>query len=304
MPGLPGGVVAPEIRPFLVYLATERGLAENSLLAYRRDLTDMLVYLTPRGKTLRSADALDFRDYLQDQTRAGQATKTVARRIAAIRAFCRYLTIEGVDKSRDIETLDRPKPAHDLPKVLNRTQVERLIAAPDTNHEFFDRDVAIIELLYASGLRASEVCDVKLNDLNLSVGAVRVIGKGSKERVVPMGRAAQEAIARYLVRTRPKLEAGKGQGKDRLFLSKSGKPLERVALWQIIKRAASRSGVINEVHPHVLRHCFASHLVEGGADLRVVQELLGHADIATTQIYTHVDGRRLKRVHQQYHPRK
>lgn len=299
VPGLGSGTVPPEVAPFLVYLATERGLAENSLAAYRRDLTDLYAYLSGRGKTLRSADSIDFREYLQDQTRAGQSTKTVARRIAAIRAYVKYLAVEGIDKSKDIELLDRPKPSRDLPKLLSRAQIEKLLASPAPG-VFYDRDVAILELLYASGLRASEICELALRDTNLTVGAVRVIGKGRKERIVPMGKLAIAALGRYLATTRPRLD--KGWGKDRVFLSRTGRPLERVALWQIISRAAKASGILNEVHPHVLRHCFASHLVEGGADLRVVQELLGHADIATTQVYTHVDGRRLKRMHYEHHP--
>lgn len=295
-------MVPSEIRSFLSYLATERGLARNSLEAYRRDLTDLLVYLEPRGLSIRQASALDYREYLQEQSRAGQSTATVTRRLAAIRAYCKYLAIEGIDKANDLQQLDRPKPEHRIPKVLTRSQLQRLLAAPDPNDLFFHRDLALLEFLYASGLRATEICTLKLQDVNLMAGAVRVIGKGSKERIVPVGQAAREAIEAYIVRTRPRLL--KTPHEQTLFLSRSGRPLERVALWQIIKRAAARCGVLKEVHPHVLRHCFASHLVEGGADLRIVQELLGHSDVTTTQIYTHVDARRLKRVHAAYHPRK
>ena len=313
VPGVAGGdgarvdrgerEVSGELRGFLAYLATERGLAENSLHAYRRDLTDLSGFLAARGKTITSADGLDYREYLQDQSRGGQSTRTVARRVAAIRAFGKYLAVEGVDKKKDLDQLDRPKPEQSLPKVLNRSQVEKLLAAPPETDELRFRDVALLELLYASGLRATEICELTLGHVNMTAGAVRVMGKGGKERVVPMGEMAKDALRRYLGGTRGKLEGGKGWGRERVFLSRSGKPLERVALWQIVKRAAKRSGVINEIHPHVLRHCFASHLVEGGADLRVVQELLGHSDIATTQVYTHVDKRRLKALHRQHHPR-
>lgn len=301
--GGPGEELPGELRGFLAYLATERGLAENSLLAYRRDLVDLTRFVKARGKTITSADGLDYREYLQEQSRGGQSTRTVARRLAAIRAFGKYLAIEGVDKKKDMDQLDRPKPERSLPKVMSRSQMERLLAAPPLTDELRDRDVALLELLYASGLRATEICELTLGHVNHTAGAVRVLGKGGKERVVPMGAIAREAMQRYLGSTRAKLEGGKGWGKERVFLSRSGKPLERVALWQIVKRAAERSGLLNEIHPHVLRHCFASHLVEGGADLRVVQELLGHADIATTQIYTHVDARRLKATHGKYHPR-
>lgn len=295
---------AAEIRPFLAYLATERGLAGNTLDAYRRDLTDLAAFVAPRGKTIATADALDYREYLQSQSRAGQTTRTVARRLAAIRAYCKYLAVEGIDKKADLDQLDRPKPERSLPQVMSRSQVERLLAAPDPESPLRDRDVALLELLYASGLRATEICQLTLNHLNFSVGAVRVLGKGNKERVVPMGHAAREALTRYLAATRPVLLAKGNESSDLVFLSHTGKPLERVALWQIVKRAADHAGLLREVHPHVLRHCFASHLVEGGADLRVVQELLGHSDVSTTQIYTHVDARRLKKVHTQFHPRK
>ena len=299
----PPATGSAEIRPFLAYLATERGLAGNTLEAYRRDLTDLAAFAAHRGKTLASADALDYREYLQAQSRAGRSTRTVARRLAAIRAFCKYLAVEGIDKQRDLDQLDRPKPERSLPKVLSQSQVQRLLAAPDPSSPLRDRDVALLELLYASGLRATEICQLTLSHLSLSAGAVRVLGKGHKERVVPMGHAARLALQSYLTHTRPELLAKTDTPSDRVFLSHTGRPLERVALWQIVKRAADRSGLLREVHPHVLRHCFASHLVEGGADLRVVQELLGHADVATTQIYTHVDARRLKKVHARFHPR-
>jgi integrase/recombinase XerD len=164
----------------------------------------------------------------------------------------------------------------------------------------FTRDVAILELLYASGLRASELCDLKVRDVNFQVGCVRVLGKGMKERIVPVGRAAAEAIQRYLGECRPKLDAAKS---DRMFLSRTGRPMERIGLWMLVERYGRRSGLLKSISPHVLRHCFATHLLAGGADLRVVQELLGHSDISTTQIYTHVDSSRLKSVHSKFHPR-
>jgi integrase/recombinase XerD len=295
--------VLPEVHSFLLYLASERGLAVNSIHAYRRDLEDMEDHFRSTvagGRSLTSADVHDFRLYLQNQTRKGQSTKTVARRLAAIRVFLRFLEGEGHDRSDALAQLERPKPERDLPKILSRAQVNQLIATPDPKSMLFARDVAILELLYASGLRASELCDLKTRDLNLDVGAVRVFGKGSKERVVPVGRAACEAIARYASDCRPKLER---LPREQLFLSRTGKPLERVALWMLVERYARKSGLLKKVGPHVLRHCFATHLIGGGADLRIVQELLGHSDIATTQIYTHVDQDRLKSVHKQFHPR-
>ena len=291
----------PEIRSFLVYLATERGLAQNTLDAYRRDLESLHAYLSERRSSLTTAGADELRTYLQEQTRSKKTTKTVARRLAAIKSFLRFRMSEGDDVAEIIAQLERPKPERDLPTTLSRAQVEQLISAPNPKDRLFSRDVAILELLYASGLRATELCELKLRDLNLQVGAVRVFGKGSKERIVPVGRAAIEAITRYLTECRPNLD--KTNTSERLFLSRSGKSLERVGLWMLVERYGRKSGLLKQVHPHVLRHCFATHLLSGGADLRVVQELLGHSDISTTQIYTHVDQDRLKSVHKQYHPR-
>ena len=282
------------------HLAHERGLAVNTLEAYRRDLTDCDRHLAGLGRTLLTATADDFRDYLREQTRAGQSTRTVARRLAAIRCFLKYLLVDGRDTAETLSQLERPKPEQSLPKVLSRAQVAQLIATPDPESTLFARDVAILELLYASGLRATELCQLTVRDTNLSVGCVRVFGKGSKERVVPFGRAAAEAIARYLTESRPTLDK---HFSPELFLSRTGRPLERVGLWMLVERYARRSGLLKTVGPHVLRHCFATHLIGGGADLRVVQELLGHADVATTQIYTHVDDVRLKSVHKRFHPR-
>jgi integrase/recombinase XerD len=290
----------PELRSLLLYLASERGLANNSIHAYRRDLEDTDEYLRERGKTLLTASADDYRGYLQNQTRKGQSTKTVARRIAAIRVFIRFLLMQGIDLMSVLIQLERPKPQAYLPKVLSRGQVAQLISSLNPKSYYYDRDVAILELLYASGLRASELCDLSVRDANMQIGCVRVLGKGMKERIVPFGRAAGEAIERYQMECRPKLNR---RNSDRLFLSRTGQPMERVGLWMLVERSARKSGLLKAIGPHVLRHCFATHLIGGGADLRVVQELLGHSDISTTQIYTHVDSQRLKATHTKYHPR-
>jgi integrase/recombinase XerD len=291
----------PQIKAFLLHLASERGLADNSLHAYRRDLEDLERFLSGIGKTPLTADSDEFRAYLRDQTHLKKATKTVARRLAAIRSFLKFLSSIGHDRAHVLQQLERPKPERSLPKVLSRSQVIQLISAPDPASPLFSRDVAILELLYASGLRASELCDLKLRDTNLQAGCVRVLGKGMKERIVPLGRAAAEAITRYLDECRPGLDR---HNSERLFLSRSGRPLERVGLWMLVEKYGRSSGLLKSVSPHTLRHCFATHLIGGGADLRVVQELLGHSDIATTQIYTHVDQDRLKAVHAKFHPRK
>lgn len=290
----------PMVKDFLLYLASERGLSPNSIHAYRRDLEDAEDHLTAQGKSLVKADAIDWRTYLQDLRRENRATRTVARRLACIRSFLQYLDAQGIPTQEIRDQLEAPKPERPLPEVLGREQVNRLIAAPDPASPLFARDVAILEMLYACGLRASELCDLKLSDLNLQVGAIRVLGKGMKERVVPIGQAATEALTNYLQTTRPQLQR---EPVNLVFLSRTGKRLDRVNLWMLVHRHARSCGLLNEVHPHVLRHCFASHLLSGGADLRVVQELLGHSDIATTQIYTHVDQARLKALHRKFHPR-
>jgi integrase/recombinase XerD len=292
-----------QTRNLLMHLAAERGLADNSLNAYRRDLEDISRWLKKSGLDLLTAQAGHYRRYLQSQTTAGRATTTVARRVATIRVFLRFLAQEpkyAEHATAILQQIERPKPAQPLPTVLSKAQVVRLISAPDPESPLFWRDVSILELLYAAGLRASELCDLRIHQLNFDVGCVRVLGKGMKERIVPVGKAALDSIEKYLGECRPKLLKGATQT---LFLSRSGKPLERIALWMLVEKQAKRSGLFGQVSPHVLRHCFATHLIGGGADLRVVQELLGHSDISTTQVYTHVDPSRLKSVHQKFHPR-
>ena len=287
------------LHKFLTFLATERGLADNSLLAYQSDLTDTERFLNERSHTLSSPTVDVLREYLQQQTRQGQSTRTVARRLAALRVFLRHQQGETQNNSTILQQLERPKPERSLPKVLSRSQVNELLSTVNPKSPLATRDLAIFELLYASGLRASELCGLKVRDANLQVGWVRVFGKGSKERIVPLGRAAAEAVTRYIDELRSTLD--RGGRSEILFLSKSGKPMERIGLWMLVERHGRRMG--KHVSPHTLRHCFASHLVSGGADLRIVQELLGHSDISTTQVYTHVDADRLKAVHGKYHPR-
>ncbi|HEX8914332.1 MAG TPA: site-specific tyrosine recombinase XerD [Humisphaera sp.] len=291
----------PQLRTFLVHLTSERGLADNSIHAYRRDLEDAEAWLAGRNLTLLTAGADELRMYLQDQRRQGQSTRTVARRLAAFRVFLRFLVGEGyADRDGILQQLERPKPEQSLPKVLSRAMVTQLISSPDPKSMLFWRDVAILELLYASGLRATELCELTLRNLNLQVDCVRVVGKGNKERIVPLGKAAHDAVTNYLAECRPKLERSPTA---EVFLSRTGKPLDRVALWMLVERYGRKSGLLKRISPHTLRHCFATHLISGGADLRVVQELLGHSDISTTQIYTHVDQDRLKSVHKRFHPR-
>lgn len=290
----------PLLNRFLGYLAAERGLAQNTIDAYRRDLEDALRFFAREGISIDSAGADEWREFVHNATRRRLATKTVSRRVAAVRSLVRFQAVEGRDVQGILEHIDRPKPEKSLPKVLSREQVNRLIEAPNPDSPFYTRDVAILELLYASGLRASELCALKIGDFQLREGLVRIFGKGSKERVVPVGQAAILAIERYLIECRPNLLK---KPTDVLFLSRTGRPLDRIRLWQLVEGYGKASGLLKEISPHVLRHCFATHLLGGGADLRIVQELLGHADVGTTQIYTHVDSTRLKGIHKKFHPR-
>jgi integrase/recombinase XerD len=294
-------VAEPRLPLLLTFLATERGLAENSIHAYRRDLEDLSEFLTTRKRDFRTAEARDYREYLHDQSRGGKATRTVARRLAAIRVMLRFFASDDGKSANILQQLDRPKPEQSLPKILSRAQVNQLISAPNPKSPLYLRDVAILELLYAAGLRATELCTLKLRDVNFSLGVLRVMGKGSKERIVPIGKPAVVAIERYLAECRPKLARAEI---EHLILSRTGKPFDRIALWMLVEKFGRSSGILRQVSPHTLRHCFATHLITGGADLRVVQELLGHSDISTTQIYTHVDQDRLKAIHRKFHPRK
>jgi integrase/recombinase XerD len=292
----------PELRPFLAYLAMERGFARNTVEAYRRDLTDALRFLQARGVDLNTAATDDLRAYLQAKSLAGLMVTTVTRRHAALRAFLSYLRELGVaGVQAKLDGIEAPKAEEPLPKVLSQAQVGQLLAAPNPRSSLFLRDVAVVELLYAAGLRASELCDLRLRDVAGGFETVHISGKGSKDRIVIVHATARAAIARYVAECRPRL-AGAGKT-DRLFLSRTGHPFERIALWMLIERLGRRAGLAKAISPHVLRHCFATHLHAGGADLRVIQELLGHSDVTTTEVYTHLDPTKLKGIHKRFHPR-
>jgi integrase/recombinase XerD len=300
----------PLLGGFLTHLRVECGLRPNTLAAYTRDLRDLFEDLADRGvKGVTHITPHHLSDHLTALKRERDlSAATITRRIAAMRVFFRWLAAEGRIEDNPTEWLERPTRWRRLPDVLSPNQVKRLLEAPAPPPRptpgsplIWLRDKAIIELAYASGLRASELADLHVDDLQRASRTVKATGKGNKQRLVPLGRPAERAIEAYLNDCRPQL-ARAGAHKGRLFLSRTGRPLERVAIWQIVKRLAHAAG-IKDVHPHTLRHSFATHLLMGGADLRTVQEMLGHADIATTQIYTHVDSRRLKDVHRRFHPR-
>ncbi|MEM1071775.1 MAG: site-specific tyrosine recombinase [Planctomycetota bacterium] len=294
-------------RAFATFIRVECGLRPNTLEAYRRDLDDLAVFLHQRG--IGNPDAITSRllsehmQYLTAERHLSPAT--ITRHLATIRVFCKWLHASGRVEENPADVLERPARWTNLPSVLSPGQLRALLGVPEPEHDpdrLWLRDRALLELLYSSGLRASELCAVAEDDLIRDVGVIKVTGKGDKQRLVPVGVPALEAVERYAADGRPILAARGPSPTHQLFLSRTGRPLERVALWQIVKRCASRAGLTG-VHPHVLRHSFATHLLSGGADLRVVQELLGHADVTTTQIYTHVDGTRLRDVHKRFHPR-
>ncbi|MEM9066761.1 MAG: site-specific tyrosine recombinase [Planctomycetota bacterium] len=296
-------------RAFLTFLRVECGLAPATIEAYARDLRVMLGDLERVGRPDPvNATPGDLAAHLGALTNErGLSGATVGRHLATMRVFFRWMNGTGRITDEPTSILDRPTRWKKLPGVMSPRQVRTLLAAPHPSEDergppLWIRDRAMLELLYASGLRASEVGAIGLHDVRRESGVIRVLGKGSKERLVPMGVPAREALWRYIDECRPQLEGGRGHDQGRVFLSRTGRPIERVAVWQIVKRHAKAAG-LDKVHPHVLRHSFATHLLAGGADLRVVQEMLGHADITTTEIYTHVDKSRLKDVHRQHHPR-
>jgi len=284
------------------YLALEQGVSVRTSEAYRRDLERFSTYVYVKGaKSPSDVGAKTLREYIYHLKDLGLAPASIRRNVSAVRSYFKFLLGEGHVVRDPSERLETPKRWRTLPEVLAVDEVERLIAAPTLDEKLAFRDRAMLELAYGAGLRVSEWISLGIRDVLLEDHLVRVFGKGSKERLVPIGRSAIGAIATYLREVRPTLE--KGEGKGVLFLSARGKPLSRMGAWKILRKYVKRAGIVKTVSPHTLRHSFATHLLEGGADLRAVQEMLGHADISTTQIYTHVDREYLRSVHRQFHPR-
>lgn len=322
----PPPALARLARSFLTFVRVECGLAANSVEAYGRDLRDLLTDLAAAGRTrLSEVTARDLSNHIAAlRGERNLAASSVVRHLATMRVFFRWAESTGElpmdPDGRPInpaDALDRPTRWKKLPGVLTPAQVRALLAAPERMAAaetgarpdrtlMHLRDRALLELMYACGLRASEVANLRVRDVHEALGVVMAHGKGDKQRLVPIGRPAQGAVSEYLRDCRPRLVRAEdpleARGDGRLLLSRTGRPLERVAVWQIVKRCAAAAG-LSRVHPHMLRHSFATHLLMGGADLRVVQELLGHADVGTTQIYTHVDSKRLREVQRKFHPR-
>jgi len=280
---------------FVGYLRIERGLSANTIAAYRNDLKMYGEYL---GRTdliqAKPSDISGFIRFLYDR---GLKPRSAARALAAVRGLYRFLILEKATKRNPTATVERPRAFAPLPHFLSVEEVDRLLAAPDPGDAAGLRDRAMIEVLYATGLRVSELVNLRLDGVNLETGFVRCLGKGSKERVVPLGASACAAVRQYLN------EGRGGHASDTLFLTRNGTPLSRIAFWGLLRRYATRAGISKSISPHVIRHSFATHLLERNADLRAVQMMLGHAEISTTQIYTHVIRERLKQIYKSFHPR-
>jgi integrase/recombinase XerD len=289
------------IEAFLDALWMEHGLSANTLAAYRSDLLGCAQWLEQRARTLLTARREDLLGYLGARVAAGVRPRSTARLLASLRRLYRYLVREGRLAEDPSLRIDNPKLGRTLPGALTEAEVECLLDAPEAGAVLGLRDRAMLELLYATGLRASELVGLRLTQVSLQQGAVRVVGKGDKERLVPLGEWALSWLTRYLKEARPELV--RGRVTDSLFPTRRGAFMTRQAFWHLIKRHALRAGIVKELSPHTLRHSFATHMLNHGADLRVVQMLLGHTDLSTTQIYTHVARERLKELHARHHPR-
>jgi integrase/recombinase XerD len=290
------------LNQFLNYLIVEKGLSKNTLSAYSHDLSRFLDHLRQKGiQDILKVGKFDVRAFLLALKRQRFSSKTIVRYLVAIRTFFRFMTQEGILEVNPVEELESPKMDKTLPQILTLKEVDQLLEQPDLQTSLGVRDRAMLEMLYATGVRVSELVQLRINQVNLEGGYVLVCGKGSKERIVPLGSEAMKWAALYLKTARIKL--AKGRESPFLFINRSGKGMSRQRFWRTIKMYGQRAGIRKRITPHLLRHSFASHLLERGADLRSVQMMLGHVDISTTQIYTHVTGERLKKIHQRYHPR-
>lgn len=290
------------IQRFIDAIWVEDGLSKNTQKAYASDLRHFMIWIADvRGSALGGANVADIQAYLASKYRQNASSRSMARMLSGLRKFYRYLLREGYVTHDPTLAIDSPRIGRTLPAILSESDIERLLDAPDTQDTLGCRDKAMLEVLYATGLRVSELVYLEVNQVNLLQGVVRVVGKGSKDRLVPLGEVAEDWIRRYLTTCRGVLLGGR-QTSD-LFVTMRGSAMTRQAFWYIIKRYAERSGIHKPLSPHTLRHAFATHLLNHGADLRVVQLLLGHSDLSSTQIYTHVAQQRLKELHARCHPR-
>jgi len=289
------------IEQFIYFMEVERGVSDNTIQSYRRDIVKFSKYLDRIKKEVSSVKRDTIVDYLMFLKDQGLSPSSIARNLAALKTFWKFLVSERFVRENAAAIVETPKTWKTIPEVLNAAEVEKLLDTPPDRGWMGIRDRAILELMYATGLRVSEVTNLKMSDINDVAGFVKCYGKGGKERIVPYGSAAKRSMSRYMERSRKKLV--KKTPDDHLFLSRLGKKISRQSLWKIIKKYASLAGIKKHITPHMLRHSFATHLLEGGAELRGVQEMLGHSDISTTQIYTHINKERLRKVHEKFHPR-
>jgi integrase/recombinase XerD len=299
---LGGDTVYRHVDEYLNFLAVEKGVSLNTLEAYSRDLNRFVAFVEKRGiqkiGKITSDDIVALLGYLKS---GGLVSNSVNRTLAAIRGFYKYLLIEKIIDENPVSNIDLAKVWMRLPDTLSREEVNIILEKPDLKTLLGVRDAAMLELMYATGIRVSELVCLTMNNVNWQMGYLIVLGKGSKERIVPIGRTAFECLNTYLEKARPKLR--REDTTNIIFLNRSGKGLTRQGFWKILRKYAMKAGLMKKVHPHTFRHSFATHLLEGGADLRSVQVMLGHSDISTTQIYTHVTRERLKDIHKKYHPR-
>jgi integrase/recombinase XerD len=291
------------IESFLNYLIVECGLSDNTIKGYKGDLRNFSNYLQDEGiKQFQDLRAKMIVSFIEKEKQRGLSENSISRSLVTIKMLYKYMIMEGKISANPMSSVNTLKLQKHLPEVLHYKTVEKILRAPDCNDKLGIRDKAILELMYATGARVSEVASIKASWINFDYGYIRCQGKGSKQRIVPMGAEASKSIRRYLQEVRPllvKMEADE----PLLFLSRTGKKLRRENIWSIVKKYAIKAGIRSNISPHTLRHSFATHLLEGGADLRSVQEMLGHSNISTTQIYTHIDRKYLKSIHQKFHPR-
>ena len=289
---------------YIIYLKIERGLSANTVTSYKRDIEKYLTFLTEKKITqLDEVSRFEILDFLQTLRQSGAADNSIIRMVSSLRKFHQYLKRESIVSDDRMQLIDTPKKASTLPKAISPQAVEQLLEAPDTTTPLGVRDRTILELMYATGLRISELVNLKLSDMHLTMGFIQTMGKGEKERIIPLGEIASQWLDHYLDGARVYLQDQSAETSEYVFLNSRGKGLSRQGVWKKVKQLALEAGIDQNVTPHTLRHSFATHLLENGADLRMVQELLGHADISTTQIYTHITKTRLKQVYSDYHPR-
>ncbi len=296
-----------ELNHYLQFVKLEKGLSENSIVAYRNDLSRYLTYVQNELKLndISGITLKHIEDYLDELIGLDLSVGSIARNISSIRGFHEFCVVEDMTSANPAELIELPKKAKKLPEVLDADEIDAILGAVETSEPVGIRDAAILESLYATGMRVSELVGLEQDRLFFEIGFIRVIGKGSKERLVPIGEVAQEALEHYMKYARPEFinTDNPEKAENKIFLNQRGGPLSRMSIWNIVQKYTQKAGVKKHVYPHIFRHSFATHLLEGGADLRAVQEMLGHASILTTEIYTHVDRSFLHQVHKEFHPR-